>query len=126
MKAKVFRLGTVFVKVSFLILLIILCENDFVPYKIHTEVFRYKGVFVTLSKPEGHGDCLSVKSVPTPPRPHPQVTCTVTRCQFRDLWGGGSWAPRRLPRGQGKGTEMSHRKTPSSAGRELPEATVSL
>lgn len=45
MKIKVFRLGTVFTKVNFLILLIILCENDFVRIKYTLKYLDIKGIY---------------------------------------------------------------------------------
>ena len=42
-KVKFFRLDTVFIKVNFLILLIILCENDFVLIKYTLNYLDIKG-----------------------------------------------------------------------------------
>ena len=56
MKIKVFRLGTVFTKVSFLILLLILCENDFVHIKYTLKYLDIKGYLLL---------CLNLKGTAT-------------------------------------------------------------
>lgn len=55
MKVKVFRLGTVFIKVSFLILLIILCENDFVLIKYTLKYLDIKGYLLLRLNQKGTG-----------------------------------------------------------------------
>ena len=53
MNVKVFRLGTVFIKVSFLILLIILCENDFVLIKYTLKYLDIKGYLLLRLNQKG-------------------------------------------------------------------------
>lgn len=55
MKIKVFRLGTVFTKVSFLILLLILCENDFVRIKYPLKYLDIKRYLLLCLNLKGSG-----------------------------------------------------------------------